>query len=94
MVLIKREILTQWQSLVHKVLLLKIFQLSAAKEMGKKSKLVKFSTQELYQSYACMISTRKAKHLDITTMFAYSLANMSLGQSECAYYLSYFTNAN
>ena len=39
-----------------------------------------------------MISTRKAKHLDVTTMFTYSHANMSLGQSEHAYYLSYCIN--
>ena len=37
-----------------------------------------------------MISTRKAKHLDITTMFTYSHANNPLGQSEHAYYLNYF----
>ena len=37
-----------------------------------------------------MISARKAKHLDVTTMFTYSHANTPLGQSERAYYLSYF----
>ena len=37
-----------------------------------------------------MISARKAKHLDATTMFIYSDANTPLGQSERAYYLSYF----
>ena len=37
-----------------------------------------------------VISARKAKHLDVTTMFTYSHANMPLGQSERAYYLSYF----
>ena len=36
------------------------------------------------------ISARKAKHLDVTTMFTYSHANTPLGQSERAYYLSYF----
>ena len=35
-----------------------------------------------------MISARKAKHLDATTMFTYSHANTPLGQSERAYYLS------
>ena len=39
-----------------------------------------------------MISARKAKHLDVTTMFTYSHANTPLGQSERAYYLSYFIN--
>ena len=39
-----------------------------------------------------MISARKAKHLDATTMFTFSHANTPLGQSESAYYLSYFIN--
>ena len=39
-----------------------------------------------------MISARKAKHLDATTMFTDSHANTPLGQSERAYYLSYFIN--
>ena len=37
-----------------------------------------------------MISVQKAKQLDATTMFTYSHANTALGQSERAYYLSYF----
>ena len=37
-----------------------------------------------------MISARKAKQLDATTMFTYSHANAPLSQSERAYYLSYF----
>ena len=37
-----------------------------------------------------MISARKAKQLDATTMFTYSHANTPLGQSQRAYYLSYF----
>ena len=41
-----------------------------------------------------MISARKATHLDVTTMFTYSHANTPLGQSERAYYLSYFININ
>ena len=41
-----------------------------------------------------MISARKAKQLDATTMFTYSHANTALGQSERAYYLSYFINTN
>ena len=36
---------------------------------------------------------RTAKHLDVTTMFTYSHVNTPLGQSECAYYLSYFYNS-
>ena len=37
-----------------------------------------------------MISARKEKHLDATTMLTYSHANTPLSQSERAYYLSYF----
>ena len=37
-----------------------------------------------------MISARKAKQLDATTIFPYSHANTALGQSERACYLSYF----
>ena len=61
--------------------------------MGKYSKLVEFSTQNLFQIHAYVISAQKAKHLDVTTMLTYSHANMPLGQSECAYYLSYFIRA-
>ena len=39
-----------------------------------------------------MISARKAKQLDATTMFTYSHGNTPLGQSERAYHLSYFIN--
>ena len=54
------------------------------------SKLVEFSTQKRFQIGECVVSARKAKHLDVTTMFTYSLANTPLGQSEHAYYLNYF----
>ena len=37
-----------------------------------------------------MISARKPIHLDATSMLTYSHANTPLGQSERAYYLSYF----
>ena len=37
---------------------------------------------------------KKQKHLDVTTMFIYPRANMSLAQSVRAYYLSYFINLN
>ena len=40
-----------------------------------------------------MIRARKAKHLDVTTMFTQSQASTPLGQSERAYYLSYFINS-
>ena len=41
---------------------------------------------------AYVISARKAKHLDVTTMFTYSQTNTPLGQSQRAYYPSYFIN--
>ena len=41
-----------------------------------------------------MISARKAKHFDATTMFEYCHANTPLGQSEGTYYLGYFTTAS
>ena len=41
-----------------------------------------------------MITARKAKHLDATTMFTYSHPNTRLAQSERAYYLSYFINGD
>ena len=40
-----------------------------------------------------MVSARKAKHFDATTMFEYCHANTPLGQSERTYYLGYFTTA-
>ena len=51
---------------------------------------MEFWTRKRFQIRACVISARKAKHLDATTMFTYSHANTPLGQSERAYYLSYF----
>ena len=58
--------------------------------MGKESKLVEFWTWKLFQVRACVISARKAKHLDATTMFTHSHANNPLSQSESAYDRSYF----
>ena len=48
-------------------------------------KIVECSTKKFFQIHACMIIMRKAKHLDATTMFTYSHANMPVGQSECEY---------
>ena len=59
-----------------------------------KVNLSKFSAQNFFQIRACVISARKAKHLDVTTTFTYSYANTPLGQSERAYYLSYFKTIN
>ena len=60
----------------------KIFKVSADEGIVKK----------LFHIRACVISARKAKHFDVTTMFTYSHANKPLGQSERAYYLSHFIN--
>ena len=52
-------------------------------------KLFQVSADEgikLFQIRACVISARKAKHLDVTTMFAYCHANTPLGQSESAFF--------
>ena len=55
----------------------KIFQVSADEEMGK---LVNefCNSKPFFQICACMIFARKAKHLDVTTVFTYSHANMPL----------------
>ena len=66
----------------------KIFQNSANKEIGKKSKLVEFWTQNLFQIHACMISMHTLeKHM-------YSHANMPLGPMRACiqYHLSYYSN--
>ena len=75
---------------------LKIFQVSTDEEIKwvNKVKLSSFSTQNLIEIRACVISARKAKHLDVTTMFTYSDANTPLSKSERAYYPSYFINSN
>ena len=70
-----------------------MFQVSADEGICKYSKLVEFRTQKLFQIRACVISARKTKHLDVTTMLTYSHANTPLGQSERAHYLSYFINS-
>ena len=59
-----------------------------------KVNLSSFSTQNLFQIHACVIRVRKAKHLNVTTMSTCSHANTPLGQSERAYYLSYFINVS
>ena len=61
-----------------------------AKEWVDKVNLSSFELENLFQICACVISARKAKQLDATTMFIYSHTNTPLGQSERAYYLSYF----
>ena len=52
--------------------------------------LSRFSTQHFFKIRARVVSAQKPKHLDVTTMFTYSHTNSPLGQSERAYYLSYF----
>ena len=53
----------------------KIFQVSADERMGIQSKLDEFTIQELFQIRTFVISTRKAKHLNVTTMFTCFQAN-------------------
>ena len=43
------------------------------------SKLVEFSTQNLFQIRACVISAQKARHFEVTNAFTYSHANTPLG---------------
>ena len=62
------------------------------REWLSKVNVSSFQLKNFSQIRACMISMKKAKHFDATTMFTYSHANTPIGQSECAYYLSYFTN--
>ena len=57
---LKRKI--NWHSLFAN-----IFQVSADKGMGNYSKLVELWTQIRFQIRACVISVRKAKHLDVTS---------------------------
>ena len=68
----------------------KIFQVSPDEVMGIYSKLVEFSIQKLFQIRAFVISARKAKHLNVTTMFTCFHAHTPLGQLERAFNLSYF----
>ena len=60
------------------------------KEWVNKVNLSSFELENFFKFGACVISAQKAKQLDATTMFTYSHANTALGQSERAYYLSYF----
>ena len=64
------------------------------KEWVNKVNLSSFELENFFKSRGYVISARKAKHLDATTMFTYSYANTPLGQSERAYYLSYFIKLN
>ena len=64
------------------------------KEWVSKVNMSSFELENFSKFGAYVISARKAKQLDATTMFTYSHANTALGQSERAYYLSYFINKN
>ena len=64
------------------------------KEWVNKVNLSSFELENFFKFDACVISARKAKQLDATTMFTYSHANTALSQSERAYYLSYFIMIN
>ena len=59
-----------------------------------KVNLSSFELEKFFQICTCLISARKAKHVDATTMFTYSHENTPLGQSEHVYYLSYLISDN
>ena len=61
--------------------------------MGNKVNLLSSQLKNFFQFRACVISARKPKHLDVTTMLTNSQANTPLGQLERAYYLSYLINS-
>ena len=62
----------------------KIFQVSSDEVVGKLSKFVEFSTQKHFKIGACVISARRAKHLDSTHVYILSCKHTALGQSERA----------
>ena len=72
----------------------KIFQVSADEEIRKeKGNLSSFRLKSFFKVVLACRSELRAKRLDATTMFnTYSYENTPLGQSERAYYLSYFIN--
>ena len=75
----------------------KIFQVSADDGMGiNKENVWSFQPKNVSKFVIAWLAREKlkAKHLDATTMFTYSHANKPIGQSERAYYLSYFMKAN
>ena len=65
----------------------KIFQVSSDEGMGKLIKFVMFSTQKHFKIRACVMSARRAKHLDSTHV--YILSPISRPIRARAYYLSY-----
>ena len=60
-----------------------------------KVNFTRFSTQNLFQIGACVISARRARHLDVTThVYILSCKHVSrpIRARVVAYYLSYFIN--
>ena len=59
-----------------------------------KVNLLSFHLKNFFLTPACCdYCAQKAKHLDVKTMSTCSHANMPIGQSERAYYFSYFINS-
>ena len=102
--LIKREILTSREVLYTKLNVRVISSCFAIKMltkkgfsclkcqlkgMGKLSKFVQFSTKKYFKIRACVISARRAKHLDSTHVYILSCKHISRPIKERAYYLSY-----
>ena len=98
--LIKREILTSreiWYTKLNvslisscfaiKMLSKKIIQVSSDEVVGKLSKFVEFSTQKHFKIGACVISARRAKHLDSTHVYILSCKHISRPIRARAYYI-------
>ena len=72
---------------IDRACFLRFSKLQPTRKWVNEVNLSRFATQNLFQTRGCVISARKAKHLDVKTTFTYSRANTTLGQSERAYLL-------
>ena len=64
----------------------KIFQVSSDEGMDKLSKFVEFSTQKHFKIRACVISARRAKHLDAPHVYILSSKHISRPIGASTYY--------
>ena len=70
---------------IDRACFLRFSKLQPTRKWVNEVNLSRFSTQNLFQIRACVISARKAKDLDVKTTFTYTHANTTLGQSDRAY---------
>ena len=56
----------------------KIFQVSSDEGIENKSKFVEFSNQKHFKIRVCVVSARRAKHLDSTHVYILSCKHISL----------------